>query len=132
MDLIISPDELELAVSGLSSWLGIFLMWMMSSWIRMLLDWVDADGSGLTQRNPLSGTALLRSLMLTGAFGFFLLALLKAAGQLRQLRVEAPVFALTVWGLLLGLVLWLVYAVGLSLLRADLTRAQQTRRSTAL
>jgi hypothetical protein len=61
---------------------------------------------------------------------FFMLALGRAAAELRSVRVEAPVFAAIITGVLLGVAFWAIYAAGVSTLRADYLRAKQTRRIT--
>lgn len=129
-ETLIGPDELELAVAGLSGLVGVLLLPAFGAWVRVLLQWIESDRSGLGRAPRLSGFRILRAAITSFALLFFILALGRAAAELRELRVEAPVFAAIVTGLMTGVAFWAVYAVGFSTLRADYQRAKQTRRIT--
>ena len=125
---LLGPDQLELAVAGLSGLVGILLLPAIGGWLRVLLQWIESDRSGLGRQPRLSGIQILRAFVNTIALLFFFAALTRAAGELRELRVEAPVFAPIVTGLVVGVGFWAIYAAGVSALRADYQRAKQTRR----
>lgn len=125
---MIGPDQLELAVSGLSGLVGALLMPALGSWLRVLLQWIEYDRSGLGRQIRVSGLRVLWAVVATFAVLFFMAALARAAGDLREVRVEAPVFASILTGVFVGIVMWAIYAAGVSALRADYRRARQTRR----
>lgn len=125
---LLGPDQLELAVAGLSGLVGILLFPAIGGWLRVLLQWIESDRSGLGRQPRLSGVQILRALVNTIAVLFFLAALMRAAGELREIRVEAPVFAPILTGLVVGIGFWAIYAAGISTLRSDYQRAKQTRR----
>lgn len=127
-ETLIGPDELELAVSGLSGLVGALLLPAIAAWLRVLLQWIESDRSGLGRQPRLSGLQIVRALATSFALFFFIVALGRAAGELREVRVEAPVFAAIATGAVVGGAIWAVYAAGLSALRADYQRAKQTRR----
>src|SRR5690606_25308944 len=127
---LIGPDELELAVAGLSGLVGVLLLPAFGAWLRVLLQWIESDRSGLGRQPRLSGLQILRAVVTSFGLLFFIVALGRAAAELREVRVEAPVFAAIVTGLVSGVAFWAVYAAGLSTLRADYQRAKQTRRIT--
>jgi hypothetical protein len=125
---ISTPNELELAVYGLSGIAGALSIPTLVAWLRLLLTWLDSDRSGLGRNPRLTTTGVLRALVTTLALGFFIVALGKAAGELRAVRFEAPVFAATVTGTLVGVAFWAIYAIGFSALRADWSRSRQGSR----
>ena len=125
---LIGPDQLELAVAGLSGLVGILLLPAIGAWLRVLLQWIESDRSGLGRQPRLSGFQILRALVTSVALLFFIVALTRAAGELRELRVEAPVFAPILTGLVVGVGFWAIYAAGISALKSDYQRAKQTRR----
>ena len=122
------PDQLELAVSGLSGLVGALLMPALGSWLRVLLQWIEYDRSGLGRQIRVSGLRVLWAVTATFAVLFFMVALARAAAELREVRVEAPVFASILTGVFVGILMWAIYAAGISALRADFHRARQTRR----
>jgi hypothetical protein len=125
---MIGPDQLELAVSGLSGLVGALLMPALGSWLRVLLQWIEYDRSGLGRQIRVSGMRVLWAVTATFAVLFFMAALARAASELREVRVEAPVFASILTGVFVGIVMWAIYAAGVTALRADYRRARQTRR----
>jgi succinate dehydrogenase hydrophobic anchor subunit len=100
------------------------------AWVRVLLQWIESDRSGLGRQPQLSWLQILRAVINTFLVLFFMLALGRAAAELRAVRVEAPVFAEIVTGVLVGVAFWAIYAAGFSTLRADYQRTKQTRRIT--
>lgn len=130
-DAAFGPKELALAVSGLAGILGFVLPVMFAAWVKLLFKWVDADRSGLTGGGQFTGLPMLWATALSAVCVFFSFMLLQAAGQLRQVQVEAPVFAQTASGLVIGVCFWGVYALALAALRKDWERDRQRRRSGA-
>lgn len=124
----LGPDQLELAVSGLAGLIGALSMPALGSWLRVLLQWIESDRSGLGRQVRVSPWRVVWAGASTFALLFFMAALARAAGELREVRVEAPVFAAILTGVFVGIVLWAIYAAGISALRADYHRAKQTRR----
>lgn len=127
-ETLIGPDELELAVAGLSGLVGMLLLPAIAAWLRVLLQWIESDRSGLGRQPRLSGLQVLWAMTSSFALFFFIVALGRAAAELREIRVEAPVFAAIVTGVLAGVAFWAIYAAGISTLESDYKRAKQTRR----
>ncbi|PRP93250.1 hypothetical protein ENSA5_43450 [Enhygromyxa salina] len=127
-ETLIGPDELELAVSGLSGLVGTLLLPAIGAWLRVLLQWIESDRSGLGRQPRLSGLQIVRAVATSFALFFFIVALGRAAAELRGIRVEAPVFASIITGVLVGIAFWAIYAAGISALKSDYQRAKQTRR----
>jgi hypothetical protein len=100
----------------------------LGAWLRVLLQWIESDRSGLGKQPRLSGLQIVRALVTTFALLFFLIALGRAAAELREIRVEAPVFASIFTGVAVGVAFWAIYAAGSSALRADYQRAKQASR----
>jgi hypothetical protein len=127
-ETLIGPDELELAVSGLSGLVGTLLLPAVGAWLRVLLQWIESDRSGLGKQPRLSGFQIIRAVATSFALFFFIIALGRAAAELREIRMEAPVFASIVTGVAVGIGFWALYAAGISTLEADYQRAKQTSR----
>lgn len=127
-DAVTPPDQLELAVSGLAGIVGLLTLPAIGAWLRLIFQWIEADRSGLLQRGPrISGLMAVRAVLTTAALGFFLVALGRAAAELRDVRVEAPVFLSTVTGMVVGVMVWAIYAFTLRTLRHDAERRKQRR-----
>lgn len=124
----LSPDRLGDAVAGLAGLLGFLLVPTLGAWLRLLLRFLETEGLGLGRRRSLGGLLLLRALALTAILVFFAVNWTRAVSELHELRVEAPVIAPSLGGLAVGAVTWLLYALGLRLLRADWQRARTQRR----
>lgn len=124
----LSPDRLGDAVAGLAGLLGFLLVPTLGAWLRLLLRFLETEGLGLGRRRSLGGLLLLRALALTAILVFFAVNWTRAVSELHELRVEAPVIAPSLLGLAVGAVTWLLYALGLRLLRADWQRARTQRR----
>ena len=104
------PDELALAVSGLAGIVGFLLLPAAGSWLRIFFRAVEA-GRGLGNAPRVTGRSVLLALSLTVATGFFTMAHLRAAGQLREVTREAPVFNTTVSSIAVGVVIWIMYVL---------------------
>ncbi|MFO7567590.1 MAG: hypothetical protein R6X02_33410 [Enhygromyxa sp.] len=127
-ETLIGPDELELAVAGLSGLVGALMLPALGSWLRVLLQWIESDRSGLGKQPRLSGLRIVRAVVTTFALLFFMVALARAAAELREIRIEAPVFASIFTGVIVGVIVWAIYAAGISALEADYHRAKQASR----
>jgi hypothetical protein len=127
-ETLAGPDQLELAVSGLAGVVGTLLIPTFGAWLRVLLQWIESDRSGLGRQARVSGLRVLWAGITSFALLFFAAALARAAAELREVRVEAPVISSMVTGLFAGIMVWAIYAAGMSALRADYRRAKQTRR----
>ena len=132
-ETLIGPDELELAVSGLSGLVGMLMLPALGAWLRVLLQsvqpqWIESDRSGLGKAPRLSGLQIVRAVVTSFALFFFIVALGRAAAELREIRVEAPVFASIFTGVAIGVAFWAIYAAGVSALKADYLHAKQASR----
>ena len=128
IDGFAKPNQLALAVSGLSGLAGVFLMPMLMEWLRFLLGWAEIRRSALGRPQGPSGLGLLRAIVYTVAFWFFVLARSRAANELRTLRVESSLFAPTVTSFFVGMVFWAFFAVAFGTLFVDWQRYRQSRR----
>jgi hypothetical protein len=127
-EILTPPDQLELAVSGLAGIVGLLTFPALGAWLRLVFRYIEADRTGLLQRTPrFSGLLALRAVVTTLALGFFVIALGRAAADLRDVRVEAPVFVSTATGFAVGIAAWVVVAFALRSLRHDVERRRQRR-----
>ena len=83
-----------------------------------------ADWQGGALQAILVGLLLVLTLLL----GFIVMNWQQAASELQQVQAEAPIVGSTLTGFAVGLVLWLIYALGFGALRADWQRARTGRR----
>lgn len=127
-----STDELALAVSGLGGILGFLLLPTLGAWLSLLLQWLEHDRSGLGPRRPIFGFALVRAVFMSLLTSFFFVSLVRSAGDLREVRVEAPVFGSAATGLFVGMVFWAIYALALSTLRKNWSRRRPRALGTPL
>ncbi|TPV96624.1 MAG: hypothetical protein B7733_03725 [Myxococcales bacterium FL481] len=125
---VTSPQQLDLAISGLAGIAGWLLLPTMTAWLRLFVRWLDADRSVLAARRRWSGSGLLRAGSYSVLLVFVLASLLRAAGELREVRVEAPVFADAVTAGAVGIGLWGVFALILRVLVRDFRRVRHERR----
>jgi hypothetical protein len=124
-----TPDELALAVSGLAGLIGFLALPTFGAWLRLVLDWFEEDRTGLGRpRARFSGSRFVLATTLTFALGMLVVTLVRAAGQLRAIRVEAPIVVPTVTSIAIGLAFWAVYAIGLGILRAEWQRSRLQSR----
>ena len=128
VDAPMSTERLRQAVAGLGGLAGALLLPMLSSWLRRLMQLLEPDHSGLGHQQRVSGLAVARALLLTLLLGFIVMNWQQATSELQQVQAEAPVVGSTLTGFAIGLVLWLIYAIGLGALRADWQRARTGRR----
>ena len=93
-----STEQLRQAVAGLGGLAGALLLPMLSSWLRLLMQLLEPDHSGLGRQQRLSSLAVARALLLTLLLGFIVMNWQQAASELQQVQAEAP--------------LWVVYSSG--------------------
>ena len=127
-DAPMSTERLRQAVAGLGGLVGALLLPMLSAWLRLLMQLLEPDHSGLGRQQRLSSLAVARALLLTLLLGFMIVNWQQAASELQQVQAEAPIVGATLTGFVVGLVLWTVYAIGVGALRADWQRARTGRR----
>jgi hypothetical protein len=120
-----TPDDLELAVSGLSGFVGFLLLPTLGAWLRLVLQWLESGYAALGRSPRLSGRGLLIALGLSVTLVFFMFCLGRGAGELREVRLEAPVFATTLTGIVAGISVWVAYFVGWRWLRRDFVASRR-------
>lgn len=111
-----SDRSLEDAVLGLSGIVGFLALPMLLAYGRLLVEVLERRG-GLAARPGPSGKGIAKAAVWTFVFAFFAYAWVRAAADLRDLRLEAPVLALSLRGVAFGAVVYVVYSLGLSVLR---------------
>lgn len=121
-------EQLRQAVPGLAGITGALLFPMLGGWMRVLLEAMEWGRPGINRSQRISGLSVLRAMGMTTLFLFFLFTAVRAAGELRSIQAESPVVSTSLQGLVVGILLWAVYALGLSALRADLRRRRTERR----
>ena len=133
-------EQLRQAVPGLAGLSGLVLFPALGAWLRLLLEFIawKEPYSGLprsprtrrsgTQPRRISGVTMLRAVLFTFLLAFFLLTLLRAAGELREIHVEAAVVGPSLQGIAVGVGFWAVYALGMSALRSEGRRRRAERR----
>jgi hypothetical protein len=134
-------EQLRQAVPGLAGLAGLLLFPALGAWLRLLLEviaWNEPYSglprsrrgrrSGSTQPRRISGVTMVRAAVFTLLLAFFVLTLARAAGELREIHVEASVVGPSLQGVAVGIAFWAVYAVGFSALRAEGRRRRTERR----
>ncbi len=124
----ITAERLSDAVAGLAGLVGFSLIPMLGAWLRLLLSFLESEGLGLGRRRRFAGLTLLRAIFLSVVVIFLAINWQRAAGELREVRLEAPIVGPTLAGLAIGGVFWVIYALGLRLIRSDWRRARTRRR----
>lgn len=127
-DVAMPVAQLRLAVPGLGGIAGLLLLPMVGAWLRLALEYIEWDRTGITRPRRISGLTVLRAVSLSGLLTFFMLTMIRAAGDLRQLQAEAPVVSPALKGAAIGLAFWALYAVILSALRRDAKRVGSEHR----
>ena len=87
-DTLTAPDELALAVSGLAGLIGFLALPALGAWLRIAFAWIDAEQSGLGKPSRPSWYANGGAVALSALWVFFLASHLRAAGQLREVRLR--------------------------------------------
>ncbi len=124
----LSIEQLRQAVPGLAGITGALLFPVLGGWARLALQAIEWGRPGINRTPRISGVGLLWALGTTVLLLFFLYTTVRAAGELRSIQAEAPVISGVLQGVGVGVVVWAVYALGLSALRADLRRRRTERR----
>lgn len=127
-DVAMPLEQLRLAVPGLAGLVGLLLFPTLGAWVRLFLEYLEWSSPGLGRPRHISGIGILRAVGFTFLLSFFLLTWFRAAGELRDVQVEAPVVGPSIQGTLVGIAFWAVYAVALSALRSDLRRCANESR----
>ncbi len=127
-ETLATPDELELAVSGLAGILGALLLPTVAAWLRLLSQWLESGYAALGRNPRISGRGVLIAFASSIATLFVLFCLGRATTELRELRVEAPVVAQIVFGVAIGLALGGLYMVAWVSFRRGLARRRQLVR----
>lgn len=127
-ELLATPDELELAVSGLAGILGALLLPTIAAWLRVLFSWLESGYAALGRNPRLSGRWAALAAVLSVLSVFVLFCLGRAASELRELRVEAPVLATIVFGIFVGFAMSAAYSVAYRMFRRDWNRRRQLLR----
>ncbi len=108
--------RLEDAVAGLSGIVGFWALPTLLSYVRLLLEVLERRG-GLSAGRGVSSVRLAKAAVLTVVTAFFAYAWVRAATDLRDLQLEAPVLGPSLQGAVVGAAVYLVYSAGLSVLR---------------
>ena len=120
--------ELRLALPGLAGIVGLLVLPMVGAWLRLALEYIEWDRTGISRPRRISGMTAIRAVGLTGVFTFFVLTMVRAAGELRGLQSEAPVLSPALQGAVVGVMFWALLAVCLSALRRDMRRRKNEHR----
>jgi hypothetical protein len=127
-DVAMPLEQLRQAVPGLAGLAGLLLFPTITSWGKLLLEYLEWNAPGIGGPRRISGLSIVRAVGPTLLLAFFVFTWFRAAGQLRDVQVEAPVVGPSIQGILVGIAFWAVYAIGLSTLRTDLRRSRNERR----
>lgn len=122
-------EELRLAVPGLAGIAGLLLFPAIGAWLRLALQFLEWNRPGIRRPRRIHGLTLLRAVVSTILLSFFVITLFRAASELRDIQAEAPVVAPSIQGMVIGIAIWAIYAIGVSALRADARRRRSERRA---
>lgn len=127
-DVVMPVEQLRLALPGLAGIVGLLVLPMIGAWLRLALQYIEWDRTGISRPRRFSGVTLLRAVGLSGLLTFFILTMIRAAGDLRDLQSEAPVVSPALQGVAIGIVFWALIAVCISTLRRDAHRRASEHR----
>jgi len=127
-EIAVPIEQLRLSVPGLAGLSGFLLFPTLGSWFRLALEYLEATRVGLGRPRRVSTLSSLWAMAITLAFAFFLITLIRAATELRDLESEAPVVGPSIQGILVGIAFWAVYGIGFSALRNEVIRMRGERR----
>lgn len=127
-DVAMPVEQLRLAVPGLAGIAGLLLLPVIGAWLRLALEYIEWDRTGISRPRRISGFTIVRTIGLTSLLTFFMLTMIRAGGDLRQLQAEAPVVSPALQGAVVGLAFWALYAMCISALRRDVRRRASEHR----
>lgn len=123
-----STEHLRDAVAGLAGLVGFVLVPALASWAKVALQMLERDRVGLGRPGHVSGLVASRAAGWSVLLLFFTFTAMRAAQDLRQLQLEAPVLALGLRGAAAGLVMYVLVSAALSLLRRDRAHRRAARK----
>ena len=121
-------EQLRLAVPGLAGIAGLLALPTVGAWLRLALEYIEWDRTGISRPRRLSGLTLARAIGLTGLLTFFVFTMIRAGGDLRDMQAEAPVVSPALQGAAVGIAFWAIYALCISTLRRDIRRRANEHR----
>jgi len=127
-DAAMPVTQLRLALPGLAGIAGLLLLPTVGAWLRLGLEYIEWDRTGISRPRRISGVTAMRAAGLSALLTFFILTMIRAAGDLRALQSEAPVVSPALQGAAVGLVFWALFAVCASALRRDVRRRSTESR----
>ena len=127
-DAAMPLEQLRQAVPGLAGLAGLVLFPTITSWVKVLLEYLEWNSPGLGRPKGISGLSLIRAAGFSFALSFFVLTWFRAAGELRDVQAEAPVVGPSIQGILVGVAFWALFAIATSALRSDYRRRRNERR----
>lgn len=116
-ELATPTEQLRDAIMGLAGITGFLLFPMLGAWMRLLLQYLERGRPGITRARPVSGLGFVRAVGTTVLLLFFAYTTIRASSELREIHAEAPVFGSALQGLAVGIGIWAMYALGISVLR---------------
>lgn len=128
-ELTLPAERLREVVPGLAGLAGFLLFPTLGAWLRLLMEFIEHNNRpGIGRPRRISGVSMLRAAVFTLALAFFVLTMLRATAELRDIQVEAPIIGPVLRGMAVGIAFWAIYAVAFSALRGDGRRRWTERR----
>jgi hypothetical protein len=127
-----SVEHLRNAVPGLAGATGFLLLPMLGAWLRLLVEILEWGRAGIARPRRLSGVGFLKAAGLSVIWVFFLFTTVRAAGELREIQIEAPVVGSSLRGMFVGIGLWTIYGLGISVLRSGARQRMVEKRMRGL
>ena len=127
-DVAMPAEQLRLAVPGLAGIAGLLALPAIGAWLRLALEYIEWDRTGISRPRRISGLTLIRAVGGTALLAFFVFTMIRAAGDLRDVQAEAQVVSPALQGAAVGIVFWALYALCISALRRDVRRRANEHR----